>query len=434
MAMSNFPAGFSDLISIQGLPNLTTLADTVLWVNNGAANSNVTLNGIGAGSDNNQGTFQLPYKTLAKAVANAKASKDTIIMIAPGHAETVTGTLAISVAGLKVIGLGTDLDRPTFNLTTNATATVSLTGQDALLSNVRVVDNVGATIAVTIAAKGAILDQVAVLDGTGSPTTCVSIVGGGANKADRAKVRNCNIYSAGATNGILLGEVDNQVEILSNKLTGSFSTAAIQNPTGQVLTNLTLGANLIGNVAVAGNGINVVSLCTGIMYDNEIQTVSGAMVVAGSLGTLMKQDGSAVQEITSGIKALPATTTSTVFTVTGGLVRLITLMAEVTTVVQTQANATKFTFTDTISSTATDLCTTTSITAAAVGSYIWANMGGAVSALVVTPGGLMVNSGYGGMILSPGTVVINCAATNTGAVKFRISFEPITPGASITMS
>lgn len=220
-----------------------------------------------AGSDGNDGkTPEKPKKTIAGALAQCLAGRDDTIILMSGHAETISSATAlnINIASVNVIGMGEDTDRPTFTLTTVAGATLTLSGANATLANVLVVDNVGATVAVTVSGVGARVDKVEVRDGSSSFTTGISIVGGGSNLANHAKITNCTLWSAGATNGILLGEIDDQVIIDGCELIGEFSASGIL--ISAVLTNLRILNTDIHNVdASAGYGIHASAAATGVV-------------------------------------------------------------------------------------------------------------------------------------------------------------------------
>jgi hypothetical protein len=125
---------------------------------------------------------------------------------------------------------------------------------------------------------------------------------------------------------------------------------------------------------------------------------------------------------------LPASTTGNLFRVTGAI-KLLAIIGEVTTVIQTQANATKLQAVDDVTSTATDLCATLDITAKAVGSLF--NITGTVAnAMVVTAGGVAIAQA-GNLIIPKGVIRLNCVATNTGAVKWSIRYEALEKGASV---
>ena len=113
---------------------------------------------------------------------------------------------------------------------------------------------------------------------------------------------------------------------------------------------------------------------------------------------------------------LPATTTDDLFTIAGGQVLITSLVGEVTTVVQTQANNTKLTLNPTATGASQDMCAVLDISADAVGEIytISGTVGDALrSDLLIGVNALMTSP----MILSEDVIKLNCAATNTGATK-----------------
>lgn len=80
------------------------------------------------GSDGNSGEdTSAPKATVDSAISSCRANKGDKIILLPGHAETVTATsIALDVAGVSIIGLGSGLMRPTFTFgAAAATITVS---------------------------------------------------------------------------------------------------------------------------------------------------------------------------------------------------------------------------------------------------------------------------------------------------------------------
>lgn len=128
-------------------------------------------------------------------------------------------------------------------------------------------------------------------------------------------------------------------------------------------------------------------------------------------------------------KTLPATTTGTIFTVAGGKVAVTSIVGEVTTVIQTQANAIKLVATPT-TGTVNDLTATVESSAAAVGS-LFAAQGLAADALVKSTGG-GVSTLRQPIIVAIGTIGVNAAATNTGAIKWTLTYVPLDDGATVT--
>jgi hypothetical protein len=124
---------------------------------------------------------------------------------------------------------------------------------------------------------------------------------------------------------------------------------------------------------------------------------------------------------------LPASTAKPLFVVTGRIL-LTHLLGEVTTVIQTQANATKLTKT-TNAGTTTDLCATNDITADAVASYY--TITGAPAAAMVNTATTPAIKLTTPVVIDAGTINLSCAATNTGAIKWTLLYSPIEPGAVV---
>lgn len=130
---------------------------------------------------------------------------------------------------------------------------------------------------------------------------------------------------------------------------------------------------------------------------------------------------------------LPQTTASSIFRVSGGKVRVLSIVGEVTTVIQTQANNTKLQFASTSPGSTTDLCAVLDITAKAVGS-LFSITGTLATAMKATTNNMIVpadNLATPGLVLGPGDIKLSCAASNTGQVKWTITYEPLDAGGGV---
>lgn len=129
--------------------------------------------------------------------------------------------------------------------------------------------------------------------------------------------------------------------------------------------------------------------------------------------------------------ALPQTSTSTLFTVSGGKVLITSLVGEVTTVIQTQADNTKLTFDPTDAGATQDLCAVLDITADAVGTC-YSLTGTPATAMQDALNFLPSNKVLAQpLVLKPGTILLDCAASNTGSVKWDLCYIPLDNGASV---
>lgn len=149
------------------------------------------------------------------------------------------------------------------------------------------------------------------------------------------------------------------------------------------------------------------------------------------MSVILRGAGSLGQKVDRATAALPQSTASALFTVSTGRILVTAIVGEVTTVIQTQANATKLTFDPTDAGATQDLCATLDITADAVGT-LYSITGTPATALQdalnFVPSNKMLAQP---IILKPGSVLLDCAASNTGSVKWTLAYWPIDTGASV---
>lgn len=138
--------------------------------------------------------------------------------------------------------------------------------------------------------------------------------------------------------------------------------------------------------------------------------------------------GNTSQHITNrATAALPASTQSALFTVTGR-VKVISIIGETTTAIQAQTCNTKLVSNPTVGNDV-DLCATADITGDTVGSQ-YSITGTFANALVETPSGAFVYQASP-TVVTAGTIDLSTDATNTGSIKWLCIWEPIDPGARV---
>ena len=146
--------------------------------------------------------------------------------------------------------------------------------------------------------------------------------------------------------------------------------------------------------------------------------------------------GIALRKLQYGLKVdrataeLPETTTGGIFTITVGRIILTSLVGEVTTVIETQACNLSVTSTPT-TGTAVALCAVLNVTAAEVG-CLFGITGIQANALFSIPAG---GGGTYAMrqrwVLPVGSLGLLTSATNTGSVKWSMTYIPFDDGASV---
>lgn len=124
---------------------------------------------------------------------------------------------------------------------------------------------------------------------------------------------------------------------------------------------------------------------------------------------------------------LPQTGASALFTVVGRVI-VTSIVGEVTTVIETQANNTKLVANPTVGADV-DLCAVNSITADAVGT-LYTITGTLANAMIATTSGA-VPVQAAGIIVTAGTIDLDCAASNTGETKWTIHYIPLDKGSYV---
>lgn len=132
--------------------------------------------------------------------------------------------------------------------------------------------------------------------------------------------------------------------------------------------------------------------------------------------------------VSTGSKSLPATTTGTLFNVTG-LCEVIAIVGVVTTVIQAQACNLKL---STVSNGATtDICADLDINGDLAQSRM-SITGTFANAMINTAKWVPVARQATSIIVQEGTIIATTSATNTGAIRWSVLYRPLQNGSRIT--
>lgn len=131
-AASIFPFGFKGGLVLRNMPLNQTQPGRVFWV----SNSTTLAPGELAGSNGNPGTFYQPFATIQRGITACQANHGDIVMVKPGHAESIpdAATLTFNKAGVAIVGMGVGSSRPTLTFTTAATANIPITAANCSIS------------------------------------------------------------------------------------------------------------------------------------------------------------------------------------------------------------------------------------------------------------------------------------------------------------
>lgn len=484
------------------------------------------------GSSANSGTSQgQALATVNQALAKCTANKGDMIYIMPNHAETIADNddLAISKAGVFIIGLGMGDDRPTFTFSATG-SNIPISAANVTLHNLLFVAGIDSiTNGITISAADCTIEGCEFRD-----TTDIEAIRWILTTAAADRLRLISNFHNGYTSGnaavnfVRLIGTDGVV-IAGNRFHSVYSTSVVEFHTTACLKvtlqgniyhvagTTNLSKNIIDTVtgstwaatdefdlgagqafaggsgaAISGDDIsavasqvtalqtevsgaagiasfpagaaaaNAVSIAEVLRYLQENVIVGSGTalpsnsslfgVLAGATGVATYPTAAAaangvsiaevlryvsefntVQVVTRATAALPQSTDGALFTISGGMIQVLAIIGEVTTAIQNQANATKIKFNPTGAGSDVDLCGTLDIDNDAVG-QIYSIVGVLATAMKSTTLWLVVpadNIPSPGLILGPGDIELDCAASNTGSVKWTLVYRKLESASAV---
>lgn len=272
MGLTKFPNGVASF-GLPVLPGFPPTTGTVFFVCN-ATNAN--------GSDGNSGTDpEHPFSTIDYAVGRCTSNKGDLIVVMPGHAESVTAAAGIDldVAGITVQGVGNGRLKPTITFTTADTADIDIDAANITLRNFRFVTDIASLVApIDVNSAGFTMEDCDFYGNNAATETnliTVLTVAG----VDDLVIRRCSFnylatvdstaVTTTSTECIRLVGVDRAV-IEDNYISGDFTTSAI-NAITTACKDIRIQRNAIHNIAtenIAGV-VDLVAGCDGVIAYNS---------------------------------------------------------------------------------------------------------------------------------------------------------------------
>jgi len=242
----------------------------------------------GTGLSTNPGTFEYPLATIDQAIGKCTASAFDVIVVFPGHAETISGatSLAMDVAGVQVIGLGTGALRPT--LTYSATdSIINVTAANCTLENLLIVgnvDNIVTGIAASAAADGLTLRNIEMRDGASNKEFLIAISIAALCTDVTIDGFQFHGLGGGMTECILLVGAADRFKLLNSYIRCDASAQAVDGAAaasvGVVVKN-----NLVINIDTgAGLGIAFHDSSTGFVSSNHVANLKDTVVGLSGTG------------------------------------------------------------------------------------------------------------------------------------------------------
>lgn len=286
---SSFPNGFANGVSVRGLPVLNTYGGNVYWVDSGN------------GSNGNKGTYDRPFASIDYAIGRCTANNGDLIMVKPGHAETVSAASGIDmdVAGVTVVGLGYGDARPTITLNTATTATIDLAAASSGFMNCIFVANFADIAAMfTLSADDAFLIGCEFREAAANMNWVILVDAPGTtnNAYDRFRFNDNRVVAVDAANDQLIrvaADIDG-LEVCRNyiRLGTANDEALIEAATGKDITTCLIEGNRILRFNTQGELVinaDTTTACTGIMAHNLVGCLDTTGVVLIETGTQIMQ-------------------------------------------------------------------------------------------------------------------------------------------------
>ncbi len=298
MPISNYPNGFANGLTIRGLPIYQSHPGEVFWVNNSSV---LAKGGIG-GSDSNAGTFLQPFSTIDFAIGQCTSARGDIIMVMPGHAETIsTATFALAginqdVDGVAVVGLGVGSMRPTITFDTDNDATWAVTGDHCSISNIKFIGNfLSVKAAITNSAgAGMTVEHCRFEDTSATLGLIAAVLTTVSTNSDDLWVSNCQRHSIATTTPGTLVKILNTTAGVTISDNSVFHTVLEENA-AMLLSSSTL---VITQLMMERNNcysINIAQTTSGFLIASGATTGSG--IVRNNM--VRSQDPSAAIMITA---------------------------------------------------------------------------------------------------------------------------------------
>lgn len=206
----------------------------------------------------------VPFATIDYAIGQCAANNDDVIVVLPGHAETISvaSGIAVDIAGITIVGLGNGNRRPIITMDTATTTTIAVSAANCVVKNLIITANFAdIATAIIVSAANCRLEKLEFRE-TAVDMNFFNVVRTNAtnNAADGLEVIGCRRVSIDAAALAFVSILANENRVIINDNIDTQASAA------DVGHFLIMGAFVCLDMWVVGNIVNL----TG---DNNAQTV-----------------------------------------------------------------------------------------------------------------------------------------------------------------
>lgn len=238
-------------------------------------------------ADKHGSSFELPYSTLNYAISQCTDNQGDVILVAPGHTETIadagtasgatTDELVLDKAGVTIIGVGTDALRPTFTFNGATDASLVVTAANCTIKNIIFVgglENLATLVDAAGTADGLTFDNCEFRDGGTDVLETIHQIDL-ATGCHRVTINNCRFFTTAAASATLSNvEVATGVNLLTITncwFRGDVNTDGMIDGSGGAGTDWFIADNVLDNLdAGAGKCIVLNASTTGAVVRNLV--------------------------------------------------------------------------------------------------------------------------------------------------------------------
>lgn len=230
-----------------------------------------------------------PLATIDYAVGLCTADKNDIIIVMPGHAETVSAAagLDLDVSGITIRGIGKGANMPTVTLDTATTADVDIDAANVTVENIHFVAGFAdVAAAIDVNADDFTLRNCRFSQSAVDLNCKIWVQDAAAGGSDRITIEGCHCiaYDAANTHFVNFAGTGDGHIVRDNILIGDWGTMCIGG--AGVVTRATIIGNMISNAATDNDScINFAATATGICMKNL--ACGGAAQANGITATAM---------------------------------------------------------------------------------------------------------------------------------------------------
>lgn len=284
----------------------------VLFVDSNATNT------LDADDGEHGHSFEKPLATLDYAIGLCTDGQGDVILIAPGHAESITtaAPCTVDISDLTIVGLGTGLNRPKFSIATNTTATITVSATNVIIRNIQVVSLVAnAAIGMTVAATadGCWIGDCLFSDG-GTDVLELVIGISLAAECDDVTILNCTfqtVTGGGCSSAIFATAGNDRLRIEGCHSYGYYVASNIDANATTAHLGINIKDNTLVNMHATGNCIELYTGTSGTVVRNMLGHTSGTIdeAISGDDGVYLFENYEVDAVAVSGT-LIPATAAS----------------------------------------------------------------------------------------------------------------------------